>query len=85
MSPLFWGFTTSIVVVGVALYAGYSLCGISEFVSLDIAVPNKYYVLSTCCVTPCGELPNTLRLPSVLGQRDLGMGGTFCVDCPQCA
>ena len=56
------------------------------FVSLAIAVSNKYYVLNTWCVNPCGELPITSRhLPSLRGEHDLGRGGTFCVDCPQCA
>ena len=60
------------------------LCGSSEFVSLAIVVSNKYYGLNNLCVNPCGELPITSRhLPSVRGQRDLGRGGTFCVDCPQ--
>ena len=55
-----------------------------SFDSLAIAVPNKYYVLNTWCVTPCGELHITLRhLPSVCDQRDLVRGGTFCVDCPR--
>ena len=55
-----------------------------SFVSLAIAVSNKYSVLNTWCVNSCGELPiASRRLPSVRGQRDLGRGGTFCVDCPQ--
>ena len=54
-----------------------------SFVSLAIAVPNKYYVLNTWCVTTCGELPITSRhLPSVRDQRGLVRGGFFCVDCP---
>ena len=54
-----------------------------SFVSLAIAVSNKYY-LNTWCVNSCVGLPIALRqLPSVRGQRDLGRGGTFCVDCPQ--
>ena len=53
-------------VVEVALYAGYSCVAVVSFVSLAIAVPNKYYVLNTWCVTLCGELHITLRyLPSV--------------------
>ena len=71
------------MVVGVALYAGYSCVAVVSFVSRAIAVSNKYYVLNTWCVNSCGELPITSRqLPSVRGQRDLVRGGTFCVDCP---
>ena len=82
--PLFRGVTASIAAVGVALYAGYSCVAVVSFVSLAIAVSNKYYVLNTWCVNSCVGLPITSRqLQSVLGQRDLGMGGTFCVDCPQ--
>ena len=82
--PLFPSVTAFISVVGVALHEGYSLCEICEFVSLSPRFPNKYYVLNTWFVTPCGELPITSRhLPSVRGQRGLGRGGTFCVDCPQ--
>ena len=66
------GVTVSIAVVGVALYEEYSSCEISELSSWLLPFPNKYYVLNTWCVTPCGELPNTLRhLPSVRDQRDL--------------
>ena len=80
----FRGVTASIAVVGVALYAGYSCVAVVSFVSLVIAASNKYYVLNTWCVNSCVGLPITSRqLPSVLGQRDLGRGGTFCVDCPQ--
>ena len=82
--PLFRGVTTSIAVVGVALYAGYSCVAVVSFVSLAIAVSNKYYVLNTWCINSCVGLPiASRRLPSVLSQRDLGRGGTFCVDCPQ--
>ena len=82
--PLFRDVTASIAVVGVALYEGYSCVAVVSIVSLAIAVSNKCYVLSTWCVNPCDELPITSRhLPSVRGQRDLGRGGTFCVDCPQ--
>ena len=63
-----------------ALYAGYSCVAV---VSLSIAVSNKYHMLNTWCVNPCGELPITSRhLPSVRDQPDLVRGGIFCVDCP---
>ena len=82
--PLFRGITASIAVVGVALYAGYSCVAAVSFVSLAIAVSNKYYVPNTWCVNSCVGLPiASRRLQSVRGQRDLGWGGTFCVDCSQ--
>ena len=57
---------------------------VASFVSLAIAVSNKYYVLNTWCVNSCVGLPiASWQLPSVGGQRDLGRGGTFSVDCPQ--
>ena len=81
MVPLFLGVTALIAAVGGALYAGYSCVAVVSFVSLAISVPNKYYVLNTWCVTPCGELPITSRhLPSVCrDQHDLVMGQTFCM------
>ena len=82
--PLFRGVTASIAVVGEALYAGYSCVAVLSFVSLAIAVSNKYCVLNTWWVNSCFDVPIASRqLPSVSGQRDLGRGETFCVDCPQ--
>ena len=81
---LFRGVTASIAVVGVAFNTGYSCVAVVNFVSLAIAVSNKYYVLNTWCVNSCVGLPIASRqLMRVRGQRDLGRGGTFCVDCPQ--
>ena len=55
-----------------------------SFVSLAIAVSNKYYVLNTWCVNSVVNFIFTSQQPpSVSGQRDLGRGGTFGVDCPQ--
>ena len=83
MVPSFRGVTAPIAVVGGALYAGRSCVAVASFVSLAIAVPNKYSVLNTWCVTPCGVLPITSgHLPSVRDRRDLVRGGTFCVGCP---
>ena len=81
--PLFRSVTASIAVLGVSLYAGYSCVAVVSVFSLAIAVPIRYYVLNTWCVTPCGELPITSRhLSIVRDQRDLVRGGTFGVDCP---
>ena len=70
--PLFRGATASIAVVGAAFYAGHSCVAVVSFVALAIAVQNKYSVLNTWCVTPCGVCSFTSwHLPSVRDRREL--------------